>query len=126
MLKEACAISALVAAALVPSVAAHAAQGDDDVRPATTSVSLSECASRNAAKCKWLEENGKRCFYCKSKKGGYKKQYCEKTETKKPDEDAAEIDCKSTKETVTGQPDKFCRTCVNAKTGKIVSRECNS
>lgn len=127
VLKEACAISALVAAALVPSMAAQAAQGDDDTRPPSTSVSLTDCASGSAPKCKYLEENGKRCLYCKGKKGGYKKQSCEKkAEEKKPEEkkQSTQIDCTKTKDPLPNRPNRTCNTCTDLETGKISSKFC--
>lgn len=126
VLREACAIGALVAAALVPSVAAQAAQGDDDTRPAAHSVSVVECASGNAPKCKYLEENGKKCLYCKGKKGGYKKQSCEKKTTeKKPEEKRpTQIDCSKVKDPLPNRPNRVCTTCTDLETGKVVNKFC--
>lgn len=77
MLKEACAISALAAAALVPSAAAQAQSAD-------SATSLRNCASTSAgAPCKWMTENNKRCYYCKQSKkkgGGWKRLYCQHQE----------------------------------------------
>ncbi|MEU1724512.1 hypothetical protein [Nonomuraea sp. NPDC005692] len=131
MLKEACAVSALVAAALAPSMASQALGEKVHATTATpvTSAALAECAAGGAAsgapKCKYLEEGNKRCYYCRDKKGsGYKKQYCEQ-KTKQP-EQSTERECKTTKEPITGSPDRTCKTCTDAKTGKVLSRECNS
>lgn len=123
MLKEAWAISALVATALVPSAASQAQDAKIGVVGASaTSISLSDCASRSAP-CKWLSEGDRRCFYCKKPKkqgGGWKRQYCEQ----KKEEAPGAQECKITKEPTPAQPKRVCETCVDEKTGKQVSRRC--
>jgi hypothetical protein len=90
---------------------------------ATTS-SIDSSASQ-APKCKWLQEGEKRCYYCCGKKGsGYKRQYCERRrgESQGP----RELECVTTKEPTTASPNRSCKTCTDAKTGKRVSRVCDS
>ncbi|MFI6922499.1 hypothetical protein ACIBIZ_21340 [Nonomuraea spiralis] len=94
-----------------------------------TSAAPDDCAATNAgharnAPCKWLEEGNKRCYYCRGKKGsGYKKQYCE---SKPKQQESTERECKTTKEPLPTAPDRTCKTCTDTKTGKVLSRECNS
>ncbi|MGW0803962.1 hypothetical protein [Nonomuraea sp. NPDC002799] len=120
MLKEACAISALVAATLVPSAAAQANAAK--VRTAdtpTSSTSLGDCASSRNADCKWYDKGNKRCLFCKKKKGGWKKQHCEQKE-----HESTETECKTTTPDP-AMPKRTCRVCVNQK-GKQVSKECST
>ncbi|MFI6182468.1 hypothetical protein ACIA8R_43560 [Nonomuraea sp. NPDC051191] len=130
MFKEACAVSALVAAALAPSMAsqalgAQAHTGATMPTTPTTSVALADCAAGRAPKCKWLEEGNKRCYYCRDMKGGgFKKQYCEQKTQKQ--EQSTERECTTTKEPLPASPNRTCKTCTDAKTGKVLSRECNS
>ncbi|MEU5863452.1 hypothetical protein ABZ815_19945 [Nonomuraea sp. NPDC047529] len=95
----------------------------------TTSVALADCAAASATgrapKCKWLEEGNKRCYYCRDMKGGgFKKQYCEQKTQKQ--EQSTERECTTTKEPLPASPNRTCKTCTDAKTGKVLSRECNS
>jgi hypothetical protein len=124
MLKEACAASALVAAALVPSMTSQAAQAEK-VRAAATpakSTSLTNCTSWRAPKCKWLEQKNQRCLYCRGKKGsGYKRQYCEKKPT-----GPMQRECVQAKEPIPGNPERYCSTCRDPETGKVVSKTCVS
>jgi hypothetical protein len=125
MLKEICAVSALVAAAFVPSTAFQAAQAETVHAVATPakSTSLINCTSWRAPKYKWFEEEHQRCLYCKGKKGsGYKKQHCEKKETKPTG--PTQKDCAGTKEPLPNRPNRFCRTCTDLETGKIISKDC--
>ncbi|QYC39021.1 hypothetical protein Nocox_06970 [Nonomuraea coxensis DSM 45129] len=115
MLKEACAVSALVAAALVPSMPSQAQSGN---------VPAAASSETQAPKCKWLEEDGKRCHYCRGKKGsGYKRQYCER---RREPMGPMELECVTTKEPTATSPNRSCKTCTDAKTGKRVSRQCDS
>ncbi|MCK2220828.1 hypothetical protein MF672_044535 [Actinomadura sp. ATCC 31491] len=117
MLKEICAVSALAAAALIPSIPSQAQAG-----PARDTVAATDCPTGHAPKCKWLEEGGKRCFYCRGKKGsGYKKQYCENKSS-----EATETECVTTKEPTATSPNRTCKTCTDAKTGRRISRQCDS
>ncbi|MGW5156368.1 hypothetical protein ACWEPN_12890 [Nonomuraea wenchangensis] len=127
MLKEACAVSALVAAALVPSMPSQAQAANAG---ATTS-SIDSSAMR-APKCKWLTEGDRRCYYCRSEKGsGYKKQYCERrhnesqkqgSQSRKP----MDLECVTTKKPTMNSPNRVCKICTDASTGKRAYQECDS
>ncbi|MEU6790328.1 hypothetical protein ABZ907_01400 [Nonomuraea wenchangensis] len=134
MLKEACAVSALVAAALVPSMPSQAQAAN-----AGATTSSIDSSATQAPKCKWLEEGGKRCYYCRGEKGsGYKRQYCERRRSEsqmrgnesqmhgnKPQKPMS-LECVTTKKPTTNSPNRTCKTCTDASTGKQVYQECNS
>ena len=124
MLKEACAVSALVAAVLVPSTISQA----QDVRAgavsaSATTTSLGNCASTRAPNCKWMQEKNKRCLYCKQKKqgGGWKRQYCEQ---KKQEQGPQRLECTQVKSPTATSPNRVCETCVDQRTNKEVSTRC--
>ncbi|MBB5082333.1 hypothetical protein [Nonomuraea endophytica] len=120
MLKEVSAVSALVAAVLLPSSDVQA-----QVTTTTTATS-SPCgtALSFAPKCQWFEKKDRRCLYCKQKKkgGGWKKKYCE--DSKKTPEDTGTINCDNVKSPTADRPNRTCRVCQNEKTGKVISRDC--
>ncbi|MEU4510583.1 hypothetical protein AB0G05_13885 [Nonomuraea wenchangensis] len=123
MLKEACAVSALVAAALVPSMPSQAQAAN-----AGATTSSIDSAASLAPKCKWLQEGDKRCYYCRGKKGsGYKRQYCERRrgQSQKPTK-PMELECVTTKKPTTNSPNRVCKVCTDASTGKRVYQECDS
>ncbi|MFF5108261.1 hypothetical protein [Streptosporangium sp. NPDC000509] len=120
MLKEACVVSALVAAALAPSIPSQAQSGSVGTVVSSTDHSVSQ-----APKCKWLDEGERRCYYCRGKKGsGYKKQYCERKRGES--ENSTEVECVTTKDPTTTSPNRTCKTCTDAKTGKRISKVCDS
>ncbi|MER7369371.1 hypothetical protein [Nonomuraea wenchangensis] len=148
MLKEACAVSALVAAALVPSMPSQAQAAN-----AGATTSSIDSSATQAPKCKWLEENGKRCYYCRGEKGsGYKRQYCERRRSEprmrgnesqmhgnesqmrgnksqmrgNMPHGPMSLECVTTKKPTTNSPNRTCKTCKDASTGKQVYQECNS
>lgn len=119
MLKEACAISALVAAAFVPSTASQAQEAK--VTAVGTSTSLSDCAS-SSAPCKWLSEGNRRCYYCKQSKkrgGGWKRQYCEQRER-----GPQQLECSTAPAPTATNPKRVCERCVDQRTGREVSTRC--
>jgi hypothetical protein len=122
MLKQACAISALVAAALVPSTASQAQNAQvNPVSASATSTSLSHCASTSAP-CKWLSEGNRRCFYCKQSRkqgGGWKRQYCEQR-----DRGPQQLECSTTPAPTATNPKRVCEKCVDQRTGREVSTRC--
>ncbi|WP_433508707.1 hypothetical protein ACQP2T_32450 [Nonomuraea sp. CA-143628] len=129
MLKEIFVTGALVAAtAIVPSAAALAQP--DKARALAghaASTSLTHCTSINSGKpCKWLEGKSKKCLWCKSKKGGYTRSYCEDKSTgspgKAPEKPKQQegILCKGDLD----ESGASCTRCVNLKTGKIFSSTC--
>jgi hypothetical protein len=124
MLKKACVISALVAAALVPSTASQAQDAKvGAATPTSTYASLSECASTSAP-CRWLTENNRRCFYCKQSKkqgGGWKRQYCER---KEQEQGPQRLECTRVKSPTATSPNRVCETCVDQRTNKEVSTRC--
>ncbi|MEV4286810.1 hypothetical protein AB0K40_15005 [Nonomuraea bangladeshensis] len=127
MLKEACAVSALVAAALVPSMPSQAQAAN-----AGATTSSIDSSSSLAPKCKWLQEGDRRCYYCRAKKGsGYKRQYCERrrgeshkqgSQSRKP----MDLECVTTKKPTTNSPNRTCKVCTDASTGKRAYQECDS
>ncbi len=122
MLKEACAVSALVAATLVPSAAAQAQAGKvSTVSTPTTSASLGKCASAHKPKCEWWEQADQRCLYCPRKKGGWKQQYCER-KAREP-EGPMELECATAPAPTATNPKRVCETCVDQK-GRQVSKKC--
>ncbi|MEV0589710.1 hypothetical protein [Nonomuraea sp. NPDC050310] len=124
MLKELCAAGALVAAALAPATGSQAsasAAKDQAVSTPAASISLAAaCTSSLAPRCKWLKDKKKECLYCKTNKGGYRKQYCKKAEHSKVRE------CKYVKEPTPASPNRYCIVCVHPTTGKQLSKECYS
>ncbi|MFI6501321.1 hypothetical protein [Nonomuraea typhae] len=118
MLKVASAVSALVVAvALFPST-------DAPAQAAKVSAAPCSQAFAHAPNCQWWEKNGQKCLYCKQKKkkgGGWKKKYCEY----KGQDDAHTIDCTWASSPTQAKPNRYCKTCVNETTGKVVSRECS-
>ncbi|MEU8149656.1 hypothetical protein [Nonomuraea sp. NPDC048901] len=127
MLKEIFVTGALVATAIVPSAAALAQP--DKARTLgnhTASTSLTHCTSTSSGKpCKWLEGKNKKCLWCKSKKGGYTRSYCEDKSMgspgKAPEKPKQEgILCKGDLD----EAATACTRCVNLKTGKIFSSSC--
>ncbi|GGP05311.1 hypothetical protein LDL08_06105 [Nonomuraea glycinis] len=120
MLKEAWAISALVATALVPSAASQAQDAQvHAISASATSTSLSHCASTSAP-CRWMQEDNRRCFYCKQKKGGgWKRQYCEQK-----NRGPVELECSTAPAPTATNPKRVCEKCVDQKTGRQVSTKC--
>jgi hypothetical protein len=125
MLKKACAISALVAAALVPSAASQAQDAKvNAVSASATSTSLSGCTS-SSAPCKWLSEGDRRCFYCKQSKkqgGGWKRQYCE--QRNREPRGPQQLECSTTPAPTATNPKRVCEKCVDQRTGREVSTRC--
>ncbi|MEV4798529.1 hypothetical protein AB0K18_00840 [Nonomuraea sp. NPDC049421] len=112
MLKEACATAALVAATLVPSTSQVQAGTADCVRAAAG------VAESRAAPCKWMtSDSGRKCLYCKGKRGGWKRQYCEKKETK-----PKLRECDTAPDPA--NPKKVCTIC--KEDGTVVSRDCKT
>lgn len=139
MLKEAFTIGALVAAAVAPATASQAQDAQAAPAVATTTTSaLGNCATRTASTskpCKWMSEGDRRCFYCKQSKkkgGGWKRQYCEYKHHRDRDRDRdrhrgpQELECTTKAEPTQAQPKRTCETCVDAKTGRQVSKKCNA
>ncbi|MEV1246193.1 hypothetical protein [Nonomuraea sp. NPDC049750] len=133
VLKEIFVTGALVATAIVPSAAALAQP--DKTRALgghAASTSLTHCTSTSSGKpCKWLEGKHKKCLWCKSKKGGYTRSYCEDKSSgssgntgspgKAPEKPKQEgILCKGDLD----ETGTSCTRCVNLKTGKIFSSTC--
>ncbi|MCA2223624.1 hypothetical protein [Nonomuraea aurantiaca] len=128
MLKEIFVTGALAVTAFVPSAAALAQPDKAHALGNTTaSTSLTHCTSTSTGKpCKWLEGKYKKCLWCKSKKGGYTRSYCEdknmgssgKTPEKPKQQEG--ILCKGDLD----EAGTSCTRCVNLKTGKIFSTTC--
>ncbi len=125
MLKEVCAISALVVAAIAPSTASQAQNAQvNTVGASATSTSLSGCTS-SSAPCRWMSEGDRRCFYCKQSKkqgGGWKRQYCEQ-KNREP-RGPLQLECSKKAAPTATDPKRVCETCVNQKTGREVSTRC--
>jgi len=113
MLKAACATAAMVAAALVPSASSQVNADTADCFRTAAGVSESR-----AAPCKWMTgENGRRCYFCKGKRGGWKRQYCEPKQTK-----PKLRECDTAPDPA--NPKKVCTIC--KEDGTVVSRDCKT
>ncbi|MFC5826027.1 hypothetical protein [Nonomuraea insulae] len=123
MLKEAGAIGVLVAALFAPSTSASAQSTENRaIGVSAVSTSLGICTSANRRDCKWMEDGNKRCYYCKKKKGGWKRQYCEGKRERGP----RELECTSAAAPTATNPKRVCEKCVDQKSGKLVSTKCST